>query len=337
MSEATVADVDTTIQACLNPTDPKSFFLYAGAGSGKTHSLVEAIRELIKRERERLTFEGRRIAVITYTNAACDEIIQRLEFDPLVEVSTIHAFAWRLIQGFDNEIREWLRIKLGQDIEKIEGELARSRGENKTSRGNRRKLQSKIHRLETLDEITKFIYSPTGDNRELQALNHDEVIKLSATFAPQRPLLDVLVDRYPIVLIDESQDTHAPVMEAFLKVQQLAQARFCLGLLGDTMQQIYGHGVTRLDKAIPSDWLKPEKLVNYRCPRRVVDLINVIRSTTDTHQQTPKPDAIEGVVRMYCVSQNQIRHQILRKTSLIRWLQSPTTANGLLALKDEKP
>lgn len=305
MSKAAVADADTLMQACLNLADPKSFFLYAGAGSGKTHSLVEAIREFKSRERERLTFEGRRIAVITYTNAACDEVLRRLEFDPLVEVSTIHAFAWRLIQGFDNEIREWLRIKLSQDIEKIEGELARSRGDNKTSRANRRKLQSKIRRLETLDEITKFIYSPTGDNRERQALNHDEVIKLTAAFAPERPLLDVLVDRYPVVLIDESQDTHAPVMEAFLKVQQLAQARFCLGLLGDTMQQIYGHGVTRLDKAIPDDWLKPEKVVNRRCPRRVVDLINVIRSAADTHQQTPKPDAIEGVVRMYCISQGQ--------------------------------
>jgi DNA helicase-2/ATP-dependent DNA helicase PcrA len=305
MSEAIVPDADAIMQACLNLTNPKSFFLYAGAGSGKTHSLVEAIRELKNRERERLMFEGRRVAVITYTNAACDEIIRRLEFDPLVEVSTIHAFAWRLIQGFDNEIREWLRIKLAQDIEKIEGELARSKGDNKTSRANRKKLQSKTHRLETLDEITKFIYSPTGDNRERQALNHDEVIKLTAAFAPERPLLDVLVDRYPVVLIDESQDTHAPVMEAFLKVQQLAQTRFCLGLLGDTMQQIYGHGVTRLDKAIPGDWLKPEKVVNRRCPRRVVDLINVIRSTADAHKQTPKPDAIEGVVRMYCINQSQ--------------------------------
>lgn len=305
MSAATVADADAIMQDCLNLKDPKSFFLYAGAGSGKTHSLVEAIRELKNRERERLTFEGRRIAVITYTNAACDEILRRLEFDPLVEVSTIHAFAWRLIQGFDNEIREWLRIKLANDIEKIEGELARSRGDNKTARANRRKLQSKTRRLETLDEITKFIYSPTGDNRERQALNHDEVIKITAAFSSERPLLDVLIDRYPVVLIDESQDTHAPIMEAFLRVQQLAQARFCLGLLGDTMQQIYGHGVARLDKAIPRDWMKPEKVINRRCPRRVVELINVIRSTADGHQQEPKPDAIEGVVRMFCIGQGQ--------------------------------
>ncbi|WP_027612953.1 MULTISPECIES: UvrD-helicase domain-containing protein [Pseudomonas] len=338
MSEAAAADADTIMQACLNLADPKSFFLYAGAGSGKTYSLVEAIRELKSRERERLTFEGRRIAVITYTNAACDEILRRLEFDPLVEVSTIHAFAWCLIQGFDNEIREWLRIKLPKDIEKIEGELARSRGDNKTSRANRRKLQSKIRRLENLDEITKFIYSPTGDNRERQALNHDEVIKLTAAFVSERPLLDVLVDRYPVVLIDESQDTHAPVMEAFLKVQQLAKTRFCLGLLGDTMQQIYGHGVTRLDKAIPGDWLKPEKIVNRRCPRRVVELINVIRSTADTHQQTPMPDAIEGLVRMYCISESQqapnleegIAHSMAALTGDGEWATGPEGRKTLI-------
>lgn len=338
MSEAAAADADTIMQACLNLADPKSFFLYAGAGSGKTHSLVEAIRELKSREQERLTFEGRRIAVITYTNAACDEILRRLEFDPLVEVSTIHAFAWCLIQGFDNEIREWLRIKLPQDIEKIEGELARSRGDNKTSRANRRKLQSKIRRLENLDEITKFIYSPTGDNRERQALNHDEVIKLTAAFVSERPLLDVLVDRYPVVLIDESQDTHAPVMEAFLKVQQLAKTRFCLGLLGDTMQQIYGHGVTRLDKAIPGDWLKPEKIVNRRCPRRVVELINVIRSTADTHQQTPMPDATEGLVRMYCISESQqapnleegIAHSMAALTGDGEWATGPEGRKTLI-------
>lgn len=51
MNEAVVTDADTIMQACLNLADPKSFFLYAGAGSGKTHSLVEAIRELKSRER----------------------------------------------------------------------------------------------------------------------------------------------------------------------------------------------------------------------------------------------------------------------------------------------
>ena len=85
------ADADATILACLDLAAPKSFFLYAGAGSGKTRSLVEAIRTVCEKQGRQLSLSGRQIGVITYTNAACDEIKQRLEFDPRVEVSTIHA------------------------------------------------------------------------------------------------------------------------------------------------------------------------------------------------------------------------------------------------------
>ena len=93
------AEADEIIHACLNLEKPKSFFLYAGAGSGKTRSLVEAIRKVCREQGRRLSLTGQKIGVITYTNAACDEIKQRLEFDPRVEVSTIHAFAWSLIAG----------------------------------------------------------------------------------------------------------------------------------------------------------------------------------------------------------------------------------------------
>ena len=100
------AEADETIRRCLNLAAPQSFFLYAGAGSGKTRSLVQAVRDLCKSQGRQLTLTGQKIAIITYTNAACDEIVQRLEFDPRVDVSTIHAFAWSLIRGYDADIRE---------------------------------------------------------------------------------------------------------------------------------------------------------------------------------------------------------------------------------------
>jgi uncharacterized protein YbbC (DUF1343 family) len=40
--------------------------------------------------------KGQRVGVITFTNAASDEIKSRLAFDPLIDVSTIHSFAWSL-------------------------------------------------------------------------------------------------------------------------------------------------------------------------------------------------------------------------------------------------
>ncbi|MGY1888537.1 UvrD-helicase domain-containing protein [Pseudomonas sp. SDT291_1_S447] len=319
---------DDVIQECLNLETPRSFFLYAGAGSGKTHSLVVAVKLLKERERQRLTFEGRQIAIITYTNAACEEIARRLEHDPLVEVSTIHAFSWKMIKGFNDDIREWLRIKLASDIAELDDRLGRARSVNKTSQANQSSRDSKARRLAVLDEIPEFTYSPTGDNVSRQSLNHSEVIQMAAAFLPQPPLLDVMADRHPVLLIDESQDTNGALMDAFLKAQAAIPGRFCLGLLGDTMQRIYNDGKLGLDEAIPSDWAKPEKRINRRCPIRVVKLINDIRAGADDHLQIPKQEAAQGAVRMFCTRQapgqdfsleDQIAEQMEEITGDAQW------------------
>ena len=121
------AGADETIRACLDLAAPTSFFLYAGAGSGKTRSLVNAVRDLCARQGRHLTLSGRKVAVITYTNAACDEIKQRLEFDPRVDVSTIHSFAWSLIGGHNADIRAWLSDNLAEEIAELEAKQAKGR------------------------------------------------------------------------------------------------------------------------------------------------------------------------------------------------------------------
>lgn len=332
-------DADDVIRNCLDLDRPQSFFLYAGAGSGKTHSLVTAVSELRSREHRRLTFEGRQVAIITYTNAACEEIARRLEHDPLVVVSTIHAFSWRMIQGFNDDIREWLRIKLAEDIAELNDKLSRARGDNKTARANRASVESKTRRLAALGDVSNFTYSPTGENRGRQALNHAEVIQMAAAFIQRPPLLDVMADQYPVLLIDESQDTYGPLMDAFLTAQSLIPNRFCLGLLGDTMQRIYNDGKEHLEQAIPVDWAIPEKPVNRRCPTRVVELINIIRRASDDHQQTPRPGATQGVVRMFCTRQvagggfeleAQIAQRMAQITGDEQWAGGAATCKTLI-------
>lgn len=296
-------DADATIRECLNLSTPRSFFLYAGAGSGKTRSLVEAVRYLRVRERQRLVFKAQRIAIITYTNAACDEISRRLEFDPLVDVSTIHAFAWRLIKGFNTDIREWVRRSVSEGIQKLDEQLSKSRGENKTTIARREERGRKQRRLDRLDEIRQFIYSPTGDNRGRDSLNHSEVIQMAAAFLQDPPLRDVLVDLHPVLLIDESQDTNRHLMDALLAVQKSTPERFCLGLFGDTMQRIYNDGKERLEDAISPDWARPAKRMNYRCPKRVVRLINRIRADVDDQVQQPRAEKVEGTVRVFVTRQ----------------------------------
>lgn len=298
------AEADEAILACLDMEKPRSFFLYAGAGSGKTRSLVEAIRAVCREQGRRLSLTGQKIGVITYTNAACDEIKQRLEFDPRVEVSTIHAFAWSLIAGYDSDIRGWLATRLLQDIAELEEAQAKGRPNSKAASDRARSIESKRRRHASLPSITRFVYSPTSDNRTRDSLNHAEVIAMTADFLSAKAgLRRLLVTRFPILLIDESQDTSRRLMEALLDVEAAYRDAFCLGLFGDTMQRIYADGKDRLAEAIPGAWAKPRKRMNHRCPTRVITLINKIRRDEDGEEQQPRSDAEPGVVRLFVVSQ----------------------------------
>ncbi|SCB13606.1 DNA helicase-2 / ATP-dependent DNA helicase PcrA [Bradyrhizobium yuanmingense] len=294
------AEADATIRACLNLSAPKSFLLYAGAGSGKTRSLVEAIRHACRHQGNALSKTGQKIGVITYTNAACDEIKQRLEFDPRVEVSTIHAFAWFLISGYDNDIRKWVAGNLTEDISELEQQQLKGRASTKAASDRARSIENKRRRLSNLNGIKRFIYSPTGDNRTRDSLNHAEVIAMTSEFLTMKPGLRQLVTtRFPILLIDESQDTARPFMEAILNVQSGYVDTFCLGLFGDTMQRIYADGKERLAEAIPAGWARPRKVMNHRCPVRIVTLINKIREDDDGQEQRPRSDAKTGVIRLF--------------------------------------
>ncbi len=292
--------VDGAIAEALRLDDPRSFFLFAGAGSGKTRTLVNALRHIRETFRDSLRLRGRQVAVITYTNAACDEIIRRTEYDPLFVVRTIHSFAWQQIQGLNSDIREWLREALHRDIIELQEEEKKGRPGTKASISRLAQIDSKGRRLERLDQIKAFIYNPNGDNRERNSLNHSEVIKIFSSFLENKPLMQrLLVEKYPFILIDESQDTHRTLVDALLSVQQAHKERFSLGLIGDTMQRIYADGKDRIEDEIPDGWAIPEKKLNHRCPKRVVRLINQIRSSADEHTQEPRDDAIEGWARLF--------------------------------------
>lgn len=308
---------DVEIASCLDPTAPKSFFLFAGAGSGKTRSLVSALGHIQDAWGGRLRPRGQRVGVVTYTNAACDEIIRRVSFDPLFDVRTIHSFAWSLIEGLNNDIRAWLKTYLAAEIEELHRLEARGRA-GKASADRKAKITSDGKRLETLPSITRFVYSPTGTNRTRDSLNHAEVIKLTSHFLNEKPRMrDIFVGRYPILLVDESQDTNAALIDALFQVEAQHAGAFSLGLIGDMMQRIYADGKEDMERNLPAAWRKPRKVMNHRCPSRIVALLNKIRSAADDHEQKPRTDAPEGVVRLFVMQADhadkfELEDQIMR-------------------------
>ena len=76
-------------------------FIVAGAGSGKTTTIVSKVKYLIEKQ----SVLAERILVITYTNQAVNELKQRLRqmVGDSVKVMTFHKFCLDLVQTYEHE------------------------------------------------------------------------------------------------------------------------------------------------------------------------------------------------------------------------------------------
>lgn len=302
--------VEAELLALTVSETPRSFMLYAGAGSGKTRSLTALVQNTLEARAESLALRGQTIAVITYTNAAAGEVAARLQTNALVEVSTIHAFAWRLISPYQADIRTWMRAYATHRI--VELEAKPSKQGTKTEDERLRKLARYKRRLEEFDNIARFVYSPTGDNRTRESLSHFDVLTMASEFMTSKPVFQQLVaNRHPVILVDESQDTNVGMMDALLALEALPGGPV-VGLFGDTMQRIYNDGKADLESAVPQSWARPAKRMNHRSRVRIVDLANSVRREVDGHSQLARDDMPDGIVRLF-VAGNETDSQLVEQ------------------------
>ena len=300
--------VDETLEKCILSSPRKSFFLFAGAGSGKTHSLVLLLKKIRDSIGKDLLLQGKNVAVITFTNAATDEIINRLDYSPVFHISTIHSFVWDAIKFYQTDIKRLYCQYIQEDIQVLyeKQEKAKSKA-TKTYLSNAEKIEHLKEKLGKAKTIEKFVYTPHGSNPEYNALKHAEVIKISAQMIMDSIMLQrIIAQRYPILLIDESQDTKKELIDAFFKIQENFSEAFTLGLLGDQKQRIYTDGKENMVNIIPPEWEQPVKKMNYRCAKRIIKLTNTIGQDLDIHaEQTPRENAGDGLIRLFVVQQHE--------------------------------
>ncbi|TGB01074.1 UvrD-helicase domain-containing protein [Halobacillus salinus] len=153
-----------------------SFFVQAGAGAGKTKSLVETLEDMKKVYGYDFKKDGRKIAVITFTDAATLEIKNRLMDDSIFQISTIHSFAWENLKHLQFDLIESL------DEESIE----------------------------------KVTYSVLNDLADEYNLHHHEVVeKFIRMLNSKEKFCQIISNQYPFILIDECQDTQTKIIDAF--------------------------------------------------------------------------------------------------------------------------
>lgn len=335
--------VDEGIKECLRIGSGKSFITFAGAGSGKTYSLKEALDFLKDKYSTDFSRNGKQIAVVTFTNNAADEIKDRIEKSPIFAISTIHSFCWSSISGFNENIRKWYLEKIPEDLVKEEGLESSGRAGTKASEARQRNIARLKEKFDWLSEPRSFIYDPNGVNSSQNALSHDDVLKIFSYFLTTKPMMaEVMVNNFPFIFIDESQDTNNEVVNAFFDLQITKSKNVVIGLMGDAMQRIFNGGEPELGKGKPSGWTSFDKKMNHRSTRRIVGLGNQIRSEDDKRQQFAREGAKEGVVRYFILphgitNKEAVEAQIRENMALISgdsaWTDTGSEETAILLLE----
>jgi len=260
--------LEPEVQEIFQCIDSKrNFLLSGGAGSGKTYSLVQVIRQVIAEN------PTAKVACMTYTNAAVKEIEERVNHNNL-NVSTIHDFLWDNIKHFQKELKAAIIALANDENAKL------SIDEDSPIPDNY------FNDLEKDIQYKEYLKLKEG------IISHDELLLVANHLFDKYPKLSAIVkDKYQFIFIDEYQDTNTAVVDIFLNHFRKSEKKNLVGFFGDSMQSIYDDGIGNLDqyKGEAADTVKEvKKSQNRRSPRKIIDLANRLR--TDDISQEPSTD-----------------------------------------------
>lgn len=250
--------------------DQNCFRLEAGAGAGKTYSLIKALKHIVQNRADEFLKKEQKIACITYTNIAKDEIRERTDNHPVIYADTIHAFSWSFIGSFQAKLRELLP------------ELSD-------------KWQTRIEEAGGIDN-QKVIYDlgfPTIDEETI-SLHHDDVIKLISSLLAFSKFQNLLKAKFPIVFIDEYQDTNKGLASSIVENLIDNDSGVLIGLFGDHWQKIYGKDACGLIES--ENIIEIGKNANFRSDKNIVNCLNNMRPELPQHESDPDS---EGRISIY--------------------------------------
>ena len=263
LAKAEADKVDEQIISALQ--NGISFRVEAGAGSGKTYSLNKAIEWIQANKWTEYRRKKQTVVCITYTNAAVDVIAERLSKDSFILPSTIHSFAWNAIKQYQSFLIDI--VTSDPDFLPDEGDFFK------------------------VTEVTYTLGHRYKENGT-QYLYHDDVLKLFCRLLDNAKFRRVFADKYPLILIDEYQDSYKPIIDRFINFFIAEKKGPQFGFFGDAWQTIY-----QSNKAC--GLIENENLAiikkgsNFRSAPRIVRLLNDLRPDLP---QTSAIDDFDGEV-----------------------------------------
>jgi DNA helicase-2/ATP-dependent DNA helicase PcrA len=298
-----------------------NFRVMAGPGAGKTYWLIKNIRNIL-RNSPRIS-SASRIACITYTNVASDEIRAGLEKgEDRVETSTIHSFLYK------NIVKPYAFLLKKEDgtclidFEKMDGhdehrpayypfvrdwvdslpEMNRNKFQFADSKRQQELVQclgSLNWKMESGKCVLEFrrnfglpkplVTSVEKYKRQFWdrgQIHHEDVLYFSYRILAENPsLCDFLSSKFAYILIDEFQDTH-PIQTEIVRL--LAASGSIIGIIGDGAQSIYQfQGARRKDflEFAISNQVNYKIEGNRRSTKKIINLLNHVRSGDPVKQK----------------------------------------------------
>lgn len=246
----------------------RNFKLEAGAGACKTYSLIQALRRILENKSVYLPRSDQRVACLTYTKVARDEIKARTDEDPVIFADTLHGFLWEMISPYQKALT---------------AALGASESWNE--------LLSETPGINGLP--VEYDLGIRGVHENRITLHHNDIPEFAIQLFGNEKFRSLITDRFPVIFIDEYQDTPSGLAEAVLSGQGSDRTSTVVGFFGNHWQQIYDRTCGSIEH---SSLTSIPKNANFRSDRSVVDFLNKLRPELP---QAPRADAGKGTVTVY--------------------------------------
>lgn len=296
--------------------------VYAGPGAGKTHFLVENVKNIVTTHPLVAQSRARKVLCITYTNAAVDEIKRRLDrFSASVEAYTIHGFIIEhIVKPFQEDLRQIMQEDFGIAVNgkgritsQVEG-LGILHGIDKTdifefiksAVGDTEELSySKKIMGEVEGDIAVYLADKTAKLRASRQIKDSHIISIKQyTWSKARKLthneilyfgyrilqcnhtaLYATRVKFPFIFVDEFQDTN-PLQTLLIKL--IGSKSTVIGTIGDVAQSIYSFQGAKPSQFLTLNIDDNRALTQYaisgnrRSTANIVNLCNFLRKADST-------------------------------------------------------
>jgi len=283
-------------------TEQGPLLVIAGAGSGKTRTLVYRVARLVERG-----VPPENILLLTFTRKAAGEMLERaaaLSDERCRHVSggTFHALAHRVLRehadllGFERTFTILDRSDMEEVIQSIVQEIQIGKGSIRfPKRSTLANILSKAANLQSAigdlmeEEYAQFLeHIPQVERlrrlyreykRENQLMDYDDLILFFRQLLSENvEMRSRLSEQYRYIMVDEYQDTNAIQAEI---VKWLAHSHHNIMVVGDDAQSIYSFRGANYRNMFDFLHLFPETKVikleqNYRSTQPILDFTNAL-------------------------------------------------------------